>query len=179
MYPGQTFAFQVPREFQSFSYINVSPRRTQTNPWVDCKNYKIDKNGDIALENVTDAVVRLVKGDHFADMRDCTEISCEDLHSSAYVMKIYNTNSEDTSHLVPGNVSDADYAFLDQVVLDPDNQLSQRWKLKFKTVCEEYSDIINPRPGKYNGYYGRVDHSINFSSVPPSNSSCSLAELFP
>ena len=167
LYPGQTFAFQVPREFQSFSYINVSPRRTQTNPWVDCKNYKIDKNGDIALENVTDAVVRLVKGDHFADMRDCTEISCEDLHSSAYVKKIYDINSEDTSHLVPANVSDADDAFLDQVVLDPDNQLSQGWKLKFKTVCEEYSDIINPRPGKYNGYYGRVDNSINFSSVPP------------
>ena len=39
--------------------------------------------------------------------------------------------------------------------------------MKFKTICEEYSDIINPRPGKYNGYYGRVDNSINFSAIPP------------
>ena len=88
LYPGHTLAFQVPREFQSLSYVNVSPRRTQTNPWVECRNYKIDKNGDIALENVTDSVIRVVKGDHFADMRDCTEISCEDLHSNAYVKKI-------------------------------------------------------------------------------------------
>ena len=39
--------------------------------------------------------------------------------------------------------------------------------MKFRTVCEEFSDIINPRPGKYNGYYGRVDNPINISSVLP------------
>ena len=34
-------------------------------------------------------------------------------------------------------------------------------------MCSDFKDIINPCPGKYNGYYGRVDNSINFASAPP------------
>ena len=159
----------MPKQFQTCSYVNVSPRRTHYYPWVECRNYKVNKNGEIVIKNTTEDSVRINKDDHFADMRDCQEVSKDDLLSNQYVKKIYDLNISDTSHLIPYNIKtpDPNETFLDQVNLDPDNQLSQEWKNKFKNVCQEYSDIINPRPGKYNGYFGRVDNSINFSSSPP------------
>ena len=57
--------------------------------------------------------------------------------------------------------------YLLQVSIDPDNQLPIKWKLSFKNLCAKFADIINPRPGKYNGYYGMVDNSINFAASPP------------
>ena len=34
-------------------------------------------------------------------------------------------------------------------------------------LCKEYADTINPNPGRYNGYNGEFDNSINFISTPP------------
>ena len=169
LYPGQELIYKVPKQFQTCSYVNVSPRRMHYYPWVECRNYKVNKNGEIVIKNTTEDSVKINKNDHFADMRDCQEVSKDDLLSNQYVKKIYDLNISDTSHLIPYNIKtpDPNETFLDQVNLDPDNQLSQEWKNKFKNVCQEYSDIINPRPGKYNGYFGRVDNSINFSSTPP------------
>ena len=58
------------------------------------------------------------------------------------------------------------FAFIKDVQIDPDNQLSTEWKQKFQSLCEKYSSIITPVPGKYNGYYGHVDNSLHFSSTP-------------
>ena len=38
---------------------------------------------------------------------------------------------------------------------------------KFQDVCEEYTDVINPNPGRYNNFYGAVDCSLDFCSTPP------------
>ena len=34
-------------------------------------------------------------------------------------------------------------------------------------MCQNYSDVINPNPGRYNNFYGDVDCSIDFCSSPP------------
>ena len=47
--------------------------------------------------------------------------------------------------------------------------MSTSWKKKFQNLCEAYSDIITPQPGKYNGAYGRVSTDINFATKPPTN----------
>ena len=53
--------------------------------------------------------------------------------------------------------------------MDPDGQMPSSWKKRFINICESYSDIITPVPGKYNGAFGHVSTDINFTSVPPSN----------
>ena len=84
------------------------------------------------------------------------------------VRKIYDLDSGDISHLLPFEGPKQDpQDYLSQVTIDPDNKLSTVWKQKFRDLCSDYKDIINPRPGKYNGYYGRVDNSINFTAAPP------------
>ena len=47
--------------------------------------------------------------------------------------------------------------------------MPQVWKNRFKQLCTDFSDIITPIPGKYNGSFGHVSTAINFSSPPPSN----------
>ena len=74
------------------------------------------------------------------------------------------------SHLIPEQEtqsSNITHDYLSEILVDPDNILSNEWKNKFFTVCRRFSHVITPRPGKYNGYYGRIDNSINFASSPP------------
>ena len=43
----------------------------------------------------------------------------------------------------------------------------QPWKVKFLDLCNEFTDIKNYRPAKYHGFYGNIDNSIDFVSIPP------------
>ena len=81
---------------------------------------------------------------------------------------VYDTSRSDLSHLIlPERPKiDPSVSYLSDIQVDPDNKLSAGWKEKFFNLCEKYSSIITPVPGKYNGYYGHVDNSLNFSSTP-------------
>ena len=56
-----------------------------------------------------------------------------------------------------------------KIQLDPDNQLTEAERDSFRSLCEEFKDVINPRPGRYNGCFGPMESSIDFSSKPPPN----------
>ena len=45
-------------------------------------------------------------------------------------------------------------SFIKDVQLDPDNRMPGEWKQKFADLLQEYDEIIDPFPGKYNGIYG-------------------------
>ena len=84
--------------------------------------------------------------------------------------KDYGWSDDDWSHLtVPKCVPEDDKSDIDQVSVDPDNQMPATWKKRFVSLCESYSDIITPVPGRYNRHLDRVSTDINFTSVPPSN----------
>ena len=57
--------------------------------------------------------------------------------------------------------------YVDEISIDPDGQLTEIQREEFRKVCEEFSSIITPAPGKYNGFYGSSDSTINFTSLPP------------
>ena len=126
-----------------------------------------NRDGTITIENESDQVARLTRLEHLADVRSCSKVFVEDLTNGRYVKKIYDINPTDVSHLIPFEPTNDDECHTKDITVDPDEQLSPVWRQKFVDLCEEYSDIINPRPGRYNGFYGRIDNSINFSSVPP------------
>ena len=40
---------------------------------------------------------------------------------------------------------------------------------RFRKLCEEFSGIITPAPGRYNQHSGHIDNSINFVEKPAPN----------
>ena len=94
--------------------------------------------------------------------------------NSQTVEKEYNLTNKviedartDFTDLEPPPNFNPDEDHTQDIKLDPDDQLSQGWKEKFQNVCSEFKDIFNPNPGRYNGFYGDIDCSLNFASVPP------------
>ena len=59
--------------------------------------------------------------------------------------------------------------YVSDVIIDPDGQLSNDQRRKFQDLCNEYTDVITPKPGKYNGSHGYLNNSINFTNRPPPN----------
>ena len=45
--------------------------------------------------------------------------------------------------------------------------MTEQRKEDFKKVCDDFTDVINPNPGRYNNCYGDVDCTIDFCSSPP------------
>ena len=165
IFPNHSIEYQLPPRMQQESVINISPSRSCSPLWFNPKNVNVTKDGTISIMNETNIPICISKNEHFADIRTCKKVDVEPLKPTQ-VRKVYDIGNTDVSHLIPAQ-SLKQESFISEVNIDPDNQLSPEWKHKFKETCLEFSDIINPRPGKYNGFYGRVDNSINFASVPP------------
>ena len=87
--------------------------------------------------------------------------------SNDLLCKVYDTNRTDFSDLMPPPNLNLKECHIQDIVLDPDDQLDETSKAMFYETCSNFRDVINPRPGRYNGYYGDVDCSINFASHPP------------
>ena len=81
---------------------------------------------------------------------------------------IYDISDDDLSRFVPHVERDFSKSYIKDISIDPDNLMSASWKRRFHSLCEKYSDIITPVPGKYNGAFGWTSTDINFSSKPPS-----------
>ena len=60
-----------------------------------------------------------------------------------------------------------DASYIKDISLDPDNIMPIVWKKRFLKLCQDYSSIITPVPGKYNGAFGWTSTDINFVSKPP------------
>ena len=56
-----------------------------------------------------------------------------------------------------------------EVIMDPDGVMPDEAKKMIRDITNEYSEVFTRRPGKYNGKYGKVDNSLNFSSIPAPN----------
>ena len=132
------------------------------------KNILVSSTGSIDIRNDSDVPVTLSKHEHFADVTTCIDTDVDDLGEN-HIYKIYDLHREDISHLIPQQEEQSadKQDYLNEILIDPDNILTEEWKNRFFSVCQAFSHIITPRPGKYNGFYGRIDNSINFASSPP------------
>ena len=55
------------------------------------------------------------------------------------------------------------------ITLDPDNIMTESAKRQITEVSRQFAHIFTRRPGKYNGYYGKVSTAIEFASKPTPN----------
>ena len=168
LYPGEILNQPLPLEMHSAKYVSIAPKRRDDLSWIQPRILKVQDDGNIQIENRSNQIINLNKHDHIADVRSCLETTKSTCDSPDAIRKLFDLNTEDISHLIPDNdIYEGNECFLEQISIDPDHQLSFTWRQKFKELCHDFSDIINPRPGKYNGYFGRVDNSINFATTPP------------
>ena len=169
VYPQQSLRVELPANIQNESYVKISPQHPLYHGWILGGLKKVNKDGSIFIKNVGNRIAHISKNEHFATIYPCKSVDLEELSSETYVTKIYDLNRKDLTHLIPNSCQDFENKdnFLDQIILDPDDVLVSKWKKRFLNVCTRFSHIITPRPGRYNGFYGRIDNSINFTSTPP------------
>ena len=74
------------------------------------------------------------------------------------------TQTEDNSRFIRPKFLRKKTNYVDEVVINLDDQLSKEWKTKFKNLCLEFTDTIDPSPGRYNGHFGDIDNLIDFLS---------------
>ena len=124
----------------------------------------------MSIPNESGRTIVIKKNQHFAEVTSLFQRKAEpeDVKAANQAKKVYDTSRPDLSHLILPDTPEIDKtcSYMKDIQVDPDNQLPSKWKDKFSTLCEEFDSIITPAPGKYNGYYGRVDNSLNFSSTP-------------
>ena len=158
LYPNETISVPVPTTFVG-CVAAVTPRLEFSSDWPTPKVLYLKKD-TVEFHNETKRTILLPKGKPFADLRDTF---------SPKINRTYDLFRQNNDHFIlperPTVASNKSY--IADVKIDPDNQLSPVWRDKFHSACEQFSHVITPIPGRYNGYYGRVDNSLNFVGHPP------------
>ena len=166
IYSDHTLTIQLPIHMRKNKCVVLTNKNTSQYPGIKSKILPVN-NGMVSIKNESAAPIKLSKHEHFADIHTCSNISFH--NEMDKINKVYCLDREDFSHLVPFETKESletqDYT--NEIVIDPDKILPEHWRNRFMTICREYADIITPKPGKYNGFYGLVDNSINFSNIPP------------
>ncbi len=186
--PGDKMFWKVPAQYLNQTRLDLQPR-TSDRKWFTGKVYMI-KEGYIGINNTSMETVFVKRNQCFGEVRlvgtaqvDTAEadpglIDSEDEdmdsevdndNTSAQVNKVFTSYPDQQQYVKPVNEELAKKTYTDQIKIDPDNILSPADKRKFRELCESYSDIIRPEPGRYNGKMGHIDNTINFTSRPPPN----------
>ena len=161
IYPGSIINTSV----KNFSNepVTLIPRPRYN--WIKPGIYMVKENGSIDITNDKEEVFHISKHEHFADIVPCIKFDRDDL---LQIQKVYDVDREDHSHLIPHINKEKDgKSYLKDIIIDPDVILDEQWKKKFRDVCQNFEELFTPIPGKYNGYYGSIDNSINFATTPP------------
>ena len=114
--------------------------------------------GFIDFLNTSSAPTNLKKGSTFADIVKLQEL---DPVPKANIDKVIEPSSDNSHYDCPRILLDP-ASYLEQIIVDFDDQLNISWKSKFKSLCGSFFDTINPFPGRYSGYYRDIDNSIDF-----------------
>ena len=161
LYPHDAVSVPIPSTFINSTAV-LTPRLEFDTNWPNPRLFNI-KEDRIEIRNDTKHPIFIPKSKPFADLRDTF------MPKIPTVSKVYDLCRQDYSHfLLPDRpLIDTTKSYINDVQIDPDKQLSQEWRDKFYNVCHQYSDIITPIPGRYNGYFGQIDNSLNLIGPPP------------
>ena len=157
VFPSEKYRHRLPNHFENQKKVCVTERPTEI-PWIGSQLLDV-QNGCIDLVNNTQHPLYLKKHAHIGDIRNVTQ-------DDVSVNKVIE-QSNDCKHLEHYEDWDYNENFIKDVKIDPDNTMDDEWKNKFLSLCYEFKDIINYRPARYNGFYGDIDNTIDFSSTPP------------
>ena len=159
IYPHDVFKVSLPNYLYNESQVAFSPSKDSPLSNLSPKILQT-KNGKIEIENTSEECILIVKKKHVLDVRTVEEV---DFGTEIRKLKFPQTNLQPSTPLPPT----PDTKYLKDIQIDPDKALSQEWREKFSSVCEQLLDVFNPLPGCYNNARGRVDNSINWAGAAP------------
>ena len=161
LFQGEQLRYRLPRELEDETEIAINQVKGTTIPWIEPQVLSV-KDGFIDIYNNTPHPVVIHKNTEFADLVKLNKVNLQQFVANKVI-----ADTEDSAHFERPDILKKKISYINEVSIDPDKQLSVGWRDKFKSLCIEYSDTINPNPGRYNGYFGNVDNSIDFLSTPP------------
>ena len=179
VYPNNSISVQIPKEFHGNPEVLVETSEKSKFPAPGI--YAIHHNM-VKIQNSTDEIQNLSESDiivfsglqqiHGKNSQECKDDIpiVENLRGTSLssARKIYDINRENMNQFIyPHNSVNNDQKVLEKVVLDPDNRLSQDYRVIFSNIIESYADIITERPGRYNGAFGQVTCSLTLTGTPP------------
>ena len=160
--PGEYISVKLPPFLENERSVVAAPTRENPSNFITPKVLNVVENGSVKLVNDCQTPVLVRKNMCIADITALKDVS----QNCGKVC----IQSSDKTHLKKPKIflkSEANKSYTDQVVIDPDNQMPEEFRNSFRTTCEEFRDVINPNPGRYNNSYGDIDCSIDFCSTPP------------
>ena len=161
IYPGETLEWEIPNSLPSDGIFCIVPQRDKV-AWYDPGIYRAN-NGTVRLVNTSTNTVFIKKGDHVGEARTCErhrpiESSIKKIETLPQCQFRYEKFGK-----TPETVKEPD------IDLDPDNIMPNEEKKRFRSITNDFAEIFTKQPGKYNGFYGRVNNTLNFASKPPPN----------
>ena len=151
------------------SQVALSPVVESQLDWITPEIKQV-VDGRIVIKNTTSSPVIIRKKSIFADVVAIKEVTEESNH----IIRKIITESNDPSRFKRPEILHKKENYIDEISIDPDNQLSSEWRSKFKNLCTQFMDTISPFAGRYNGSYGDIDNSIDFVSTPPPSTKARL-----
>ena len=162
--PGDSVTVNTPTMFKNERGMVFTPRLSTTSSPLPGQILQ-SQGTKVSITNTSGEIVCIKKNEHFGDILPTID-------QSTIVQNLSNKSVSMKVQTKPTNENPTNY--LDKVSIDPDNILPSEWKQKFSDVLAEFSDIITPIPGAYNGFYGNVDCSLNFIQDPPASNKARL-----
>ena len=178
--PEEFIRVQVPDEMRNTKEVLITPRRGDVQ-WFRPMLRRVI-NGTVAIKNKSGRKIKVRRGRAIGEMRTCREARPSEVKrvKSEFteretipiwdINRINKVDAEGEDGFKYYNFAEKEEkktSYLSSVQIDPDNQLSQSWREKFKDLLHGYDEVINPAPGKYNKHFGPVTTKINFTTVPP------------
>ena len=185
--PDDFLKIKIPEEMKHSREVLVTPRRGDTQ-WFKPMLRRVI-NGEVVLKNITNTNVMIRRGRVFGEIRACREAETneikpkpepEDRRTKRDTKLLWDINR--VRKVISKSEEEDDFQYLDfadredkndrishlgEIQIDPDKQLSQEWRDKFRDLMQDYDEIVDPAPGKYNGKFGKITTKINFAAVPP------------
>ena len=169
---GESTEIPLPEKFLLMEMASFQPRGRFV------ENFKATvfktQVGSLKIRNSSSQPVIINKGETFGDLRTLVEtpISIDPPTDKAQLNRVnavidwstdklrFSDNREYVEEVDPEKL-------LKLVDLETNSTLSKTQAQQFRKIITKYAHIFTKQPGLYNGSFGEVDNSINFSELPP------------
>ena len=163
VFPGESLELDVP-DFLQNSEVALTPRRD----YADMFQPRILSVGEIVkLKNISTLPITLKRHDQVADLQRTNwseDISEEDKTSIHLVHHVDN----DKFKFLP-MAKRVQPSEIDKIQVDPQGQLDKEVRQQFAEINKQFEHIFTTTPGRYTGYYGDVDTTLQFVNKPVQN----------
>ena len=159
--PGEFITIHAPGDFQDNETVLLEPRidaqSDSAGQWPKIQLTSII-DGQIQVLNDTNDPILLKKNDHFCQIRTTKFVDPSDPQLQTDVQPSQPTPPQPISGSSPSSA---------EISIDPQNQLSSDWHVKFHNLHLQYDTLFHPSIGCYNDASGKVRARVNIGPVNP------------